>query len=79
LLTDMVMPQMNGSQLAQKWVERCPSIKIMFMTGYSSPPVLAEPASVNFPVLSKPFTPDSLLRNVRLALAQRPIPRTDTY
>jgi two-component system cell cycle sensor histidine kinase/response regulator CckA len=35
LLTDVVMPGMNGSELAQKLVFRQPEVKVLFMSGYT--------------------------------------------
>lgn len=36
LLTDLIMPKMNGKVLAEKALELCPDISIVFMTGYAS-------------------------------------------
>lgn len=56
LLTDIVMPGMDGIELAKRAAERSPNLKIMFITGFAA--VALHPSS-NAPkqakVLSKPF------------------------
>ena len=56
LLTDIVMPEMDGIELARRAAELDPDIKIMFITGFAA--VALHPSS-NAPkqakVLSKPF------------------------
>ncbi|MEN6603420.1 MAG: ATP-binding protein [Bryobacteraceae bacterium] len=69
LLTDMVMPGMNGTDLARKLVERKPDLKVLYMSGYSED--LAERRCELSPVssyLPKPFTPDGLAAKVREVL-----------
>ena len=58
LLTDLVMPEMSGEQLAIRMVERHPNVKVLVMTGYCdhSPP---------YPVLYKPFRTDELLGRIQ--------------
>lgn len=66
LLTDAVMPGMNGRELAQKLCELTPGLAVMFMSGYTDDEVLlrgVEQASLNF--LPKPFKPAELARKVR--------------
>jgi two-component system cell cycle sensor histidine kinase/response regulator CckA len=66
VLTDVVMPEMNGRILAEHLAQRRPGIKVMFMSGYAEDaivhPELLE-AETHF--LGKPFTPDELTRKVR--------------
>ncbi len=61
LLTDVVMPEMNGPALAQQLVARKPGLPVLFVSGYTEElPVLDAPgAATKF--LAKPFTSASLL------------------
>ncbi len=74
LLTDVVMPTVNGWELAQRLTAMRPGIKTLFMTGYSEI-ALARDGRPSGIVLQKPFTPDSLQRKVREALDQVPAAR----
>ena len=70
LLTDIVMPQMDGIELARRAAELDPNLKIMFITGFaavtlntnSQPPKDAR-------VLSKPFHLKDLVREIDRLLA----------
>jgi DNA-binding response OmpR family regulator len=69
LLTDVIMPGMNGRHLAQRLLNDNPGMKVLFMSGYSADVltnrgVLEE--GMNF--LSKPFSSDDLTRKVRAVL-----------
>jgi signal transduction histidine kinase len=70
MLTDIVMPGMNGHELAATMRQRRPDTRILFMSGYSAEADRFgdEDGSVQT-LLSKPFTPDELVRRVRAALA----------
>jgi two-component system cell cycle sensor histidine kinase/response regulator CckA len=70
LVTDIVLPGMNGNILAEKLRERQPSLKCIFMSGYTGDVLahhLTDHADAAF--LQKPFTADSLARHVRDALS----------
>ncbi len=70
LLTDVVMPSMNGRELADRLRVKRPSTKVLFMSGYADPSILHRgvlDAGVAF--LQKPLSPDHLLRRVRAVLA----------
>lgn len=76
LLTDMVMPQLGGADLAVQVLARCPGIKVLFMTGYavdSTGGSAIEAGGVAWPVLYKPFTDRRLLEAVRDSLAALPL------
>lgn len=55
LLTDIVMPEMDGIELAQKASVVAPELRVMFITGFSAVSLKAGEAMPNAKVLSKPF------------------------
>src|ERR1700680_4804526 len=58
LLTDVIMPQMNGPELAQALHQKDPGLKILFMSGYKADHLERFGEILRgFEVLSKPFTP----------------------
>jgi two-component system cell cycle sensor histidine kinase/response regulator CckA len=69
LLTDVVMPHMNGRQLAKRLQSRWDNLRVLYMSGYSSD-VIAYHGVLDegIAILQKPFTLDSLTREVRAAL-----------
>jgi CheY-like chemotaxis protein len=69
LLTDVVMPEMNGKKLADEALRRRPDLKVVFTTGYTPNAVVhggVLDAGVNF--LAKPFTLEQLASKVRSLL-----------
>src|SRR3989442_2103269 len=74
LLTDAVMPQMDGPALAAELMARCPDLKVLIMSGYAQGADLEKVTLRNsFVFLQKPFTGRQLLRTIRDALdGQRP-------
>jgi PAS domain S-box-containing protein len=69
LLTDVVLPAMNGRQLAERLQERRPATKVLFTSGYSED-VIANRGVLKAGVayLPKPFSKNSLLAKVREVL-----------
>jgi two-component system cell cycle response regulator CpdR len=55
LLTDIVMPEMDGIELAQKVAVAAPDMRVMFITGFSAVTLRAGQALPKAKVLSKPF------------------------
>ena len=55
LLSDIVMPEMDGIELAQKCAELCPHTKVMFITGFAAVSLRASREAPQAKVLSKPF------------------------
>lgn len=73
LLTDIVMPEMDGIELARKATEIDPNIKVMFITGFAA--VALNPdgdAPRDAKVLSKPFHLRELVQQVERLLASDP-------
>jgi|GEM_PF-1752719 len=68
LVTDVIMPGMNGRELAEKLVAEYPSIKVLFISGYTDDALVRVGGLTNVVLLEKPFTPDSLVRRVREVL-----------
>ena len=55
LLTDIVMPEMDGIELAQRCAKVSPSTKVMFITGFAAVTLKASREQPQAKVLSKPF------------------------
>ena len=70
LLTDIVMPEMDGIELARRASELDPDIKIMFITGFAAVALNSDAAaSRNAKVLSKPVHLRELVNEVQKMLA----------
>ena len=78
LLTDVVMPQMGGPQLAETLAALCRGIKVLYMSGYTAD-ALGRRGVLNpgTSLIHKPFTPYALAGKVREVLdaRQHPDPR----
>jgi two-component system, cell cycle response regulator CpdR len=64
LLTDIVMPEMDGIELAQKAQALDPAPKVMFITGFAAVALQANDAVPEARLLSKPFHLKDLVRQV---------------
>jgi PAS domain S-box-containing protein len=72
LLTDVIMPGINGRELAEQLRTRFPDIKVIFMSGYTDDAILRHGGlGANTILLEKPFTPEALMRKVHDLLSQR--------
>jgi two-component system cell cycle response regulator CpdR len=70
LLTDIVMPEMDGIELARRAAELDPDIKIMFITGFAAVALNSDSkAPRNAKVLSKPVHLRELVSEVQKMLA----------
>jgi two-component system cell cycle sensor histidine kinase/response regulator CckA len=73
LLTDLVMPHLNGRELAKQLTSRHPEIRVLFMSGYSgAPPGDATSLDPYTAFIQKPFNADQLARRVREVLDNVP-------
>jgi two-component system cell cycle sensor histidine kinase/response regulator CckA len=69
LLTDMVMPETSGPQLAQRFATLRPDTVVLYMSGYTDhAPTSPGPSGLPVQFLQKPFTPEALARKVRVVL-----------
>jgi CheY-like chemotaxis protein len=71
LVTDVVMPQISGPQLVDRYRVKHPGAAIVYMTGYVDDETLRLELNSDIPLLRKPFTPAELARTVRSALDTR--------
>jgi len=77
VLTDIVMPNMSGDELACYVNREFPSLPIVFMSGYAENPLVQAIRSTRI-FLPKPFTSTSLTSSVRRAL-QEPWPGLNAW
>jgi CheY-like chemotaxis protein len=69
LLTDVVMPQMSGKELADVVSQRHPTVKVLYMSGYTDDTIVDHGVlQQGVSLLQKPFTPGGMARRVREVL-----------
>jgi len=72
LLTDVIMPEMSGSELADRLILLKPEMKVLYMSGYTDNAIVNQGIlDSEKPFLQKPFTPDILAHKVREVLDAR--------
>jgi len=76
LLTDIVMPRMDGFMLRDRLAASRPGIRSLFLSGYADHSVAVRGGlqESHEAFLPKPFTPDLLLRSIRRRLSSAPHP-----
>ena len=69
LLTDVVMPECSGKVVYERLKTRCPSLKVLFMSGYTDNAIVHHGIlDTGTPFIQKPFGPERLLRKVQEVL-----------
>jgi CheY-like chemotaxis protein len=68
LLTDVVMPELGGRELAQGALKLRPGMKVMFLSGHTQDVILKEGVEKGTAFLRKPFAPVELAQKVREVL-----------
>ena len=65
LVTDVVMPELGGRELAEMAIKIRPGLKVLFMSGHTQDVILKEGVQQGAAFLHKPFTPMKLAQKVR--------------
>ena len=69
MLTDMIMPQMNGYELAKVTAAMAPGMKVIFMSGYTDNAIIRQNiAGPGIVLLEKPLKSETVLRKIREVL-----------
>ena len=68
LLTDLVMPGMDGRALAAEVRRRCPGVKTLLMSGYTEHAAVTTARADDEPLIEKPFSAAALSTALRRAL-----------
>ena len=64
LITDIILPGMNGHQLASTLAKSHPNLKVLFMSGYTNEMVFRNVMKPGVAFLQKPFNPSDLCRKL---------------
>ena len=74
LITDIVMPLMDGFALEKRLTTMLPPLKVLFLTGYAdrAPAVRGGMVELGWPCLLKPFMPEELEAAIRKSLDSSP-------
>ena len=73
VITDVLMPEMDGRTLGQRLSERCPTLPVLYISAYPPDDLFHRGApTATAPFLQKPIIPDQLLTVVQRLLASAP-------
>jgi DNA-binding NtrC family response regulator len=73
LITDVVMPEMSGPELADRIRKLRPGMRVLYMSGYTDDEMLCRKGlPENSAFLQKPFTPHQFLQKARATLGTKP-------
>jgi hypothetical protein len=81
LLTDVMMPRLNGVELAGRLTHQRPDMKVLYMSGFAVVGAQTEQLSgpglqAGDPILPKPFSTEALVRKIREVLDRPAAPRS---
>ena len=71
MITDIVMPEMGGGELARRLAGERPELPVLFMSGYTDDEVSQRGLGAEQGFLQKPVTSDMLAKKVREVLGGR--------
>ena len=72
LITDVILPGINGSVLAERFREQRPSLRVLFTSGYTDDAIAQHGVlQEGLRYLAKPFGPQSLAAKVRAVLDEK--------
>ncbi|MBW2527426.1 MAG: response regulator [Deltaproteobacteria bacterium] len=74
LVTDVVLPEMNGFELYRRLLQERADLQVLYISGHTDEAVaLREPTGRPPPILQKPFSADDLIRRVRVLATVDPV------
>jgi two-component system, cell cycle sensor histidine kinase and response regulator CckA len=77
VITDMVMPELDGRGLGQRLKEKFPLLPVLYISAYPADDLFHRGApAADVPFLQKPVIPEQLLQTVESLLASKPEPAT---
>ncbi len=78
MLTDVVMPKMNGPELAEEMGKIVPDLRVLYMSGYMDKVIVDRGVlDRDFIFIDKPFSGEAMLRKLREAIERDPNAKAD--